>query len=266
MLNILSWDCGNLSLAWSRFDINMAILPELRVLAAEFTAVVDTAEVTHDLTPVLAMLNRIEATLNSFFVYHGGEVVDILGKRVKDTSDMERTVALHKYLHGPRSPDVTMVQAPAINIVLIEHQPTRVGPYTGAGGSKSVQVSYQLAYHYASSVTLSTPQYQRAVPSSTPQSPCGLFFVDPRLKKRIALRPDLTYERFLREALATHKDRRNARYAASKKHSKENYLHLIRCHGLQETTKNVPVRRLADRSDTVMQALAWVVDQGLLQQ
>jgi hypothetical protein len=174
----LSWDCANKSLAWSFLEIDTRIYSRLWLLYDDLVNLIDTQmgagysmqmakgactqKIRYDdefIGLLRGILDSMIYFTDQFVVYLDLGVQDILnGKKVSDTTEIERTRALRDFL---------VKIPPGQFTTIIEHQPNRIGTKTN---NKSSAVSYQLALYYIDSDPV---------------------FIDPKLKNNIALHPDL---------------------------------------------------------------------------
>lgn len=258
----LGWDCANKTLAWSYFNIDTHIYSKMSILCDNLADLVSTymgpdilmslprglndsqrehfCEVIEDpqfMEEFMDIIGAMEYFTDNFITYLSSGVVDVLGgRKVSECDEIERSHALHKFLNS--SADVSMSALASTNLPLrtiIEHQPSKIGTKTN---NKSTMVGHQLMFYYIN--------HQPTI-------------VDPKLKNNIMLSVELPFERFLMEELPKHKDRRDAVYTARKRHSRENFLHMLRVFGCMNVIENVPKSCLDDLADSSMQVLAWLV-------
>lgn len=260
MRKFLGWDCANKTLAWSYVCVDTHIYSKLSILADDLRELFDLYLGAHftrraasnslsqndreNLRLVLQdpefieqyvfILDVVYYFTEQFFQYLSAGVVDILkGKKVHETTEIERTSALWKFLIN--HPEIACVDAQTI----IEHQPPKIGSKTN---NKSTAVSYQLAFYYIEHDPI---------------------MIDPKLKNNIALASNLTFSRFLAEEIPKHKSLKDARYAARKIHSRENFLFLLSVFELDYIIDDIPRAVLDDLADSTMQIFAYLVENKL---
>lgn len=243
MKQFLGWDCANKSLAWSHLRIDTHVYSKMRILAADLAHYMEKSKVgdANYFAGVLGIIGAMNFFLDNFLTYISSGVVDILpGRKVKDTTEIERTRALWMFLKGP----VLKVSAGERDLndtfepfkVIIEHQPAKIGT---KANTKSTAVAYQLAYHYIEHDPI---------------------MIDPKLKNTVNL--IISYDDMLKTELPRHKSPKDARYTARKKHSKVNFLHLLKVFGLMHITVGIAAANLDDLADSTMQILAYLVRGG----
>lgn len=247
----LGWDCANKTLAWSYMDIDLHIVKKLLMITQDMETMfteylgVDMYSATkgayrpdfimmlHDpeiIERLGYMLDSMSYFLDNFINYVSAGVADILeGRKIYTVSEIDRTRALHKFLttHGSVSSPSPGTQ------VIIEHQ-NKIG---GVTNGQSTAVSHQLAFYYVE------------------HNPT---FVDPKLKNMMALRPDLTLERFIADEIPKHRNLRDAKYIAGKKHSKANFLYVLDVFGLSHMIDGISKSVLDDLADSFMEVFAYL--------
>lgn len=261
MKKFLGWDCANRTLAWSYVCIDTHIYSKLSILVDELCTLFDiymgdgfsvrmlkfnslnpteqemfreTLQDPEFIEQFLFILDAMYYFSSQFIQYISSGVADILqGKKVNETSEIERTEALWRFLINHKQ--IACIDGKPI----IEHQPPKIGSKTN---NKSTAVSQQLAFYYIE------------------HSP---VFIDPKLKNNIALSEDLTFALYLAEEIPKHKSLKDARYSARKLHSKESFLYLIKVFDLEHVIDDVPRAVLDDLADSTMQILAYLVENKL---
>lgn len=233
--DFLSWDCANRTLAWSFITIDTHILSKLSILAdniselcgdKDLSKVLQQPEFVEDL---LFIVGYARMFLREFISYKSIGVRDILkGKKVNETNDIERTVALHSFLTQQTELN------PGSQTTIIEHQPAKIGTKTN---TLSTAVGSQLAFYYVN---------------------CNPILISPKLKNNITFREDLTYDAFLQREIPKHKSMRDARYKAAKCHSKDNFLYLLSIFNLTHLVKDIPNAVMDDVADSTMQVFAYL--------
>lgn len=241
----LGWDCANKTLAWSYVTIDTHLFAKLKILSDMMSDLMHTwvgnggSEMLHMnledpefVDELLSIINAANYFVDNFLQYHSAGVADILdGRKVSDTDEIERTRALSSFLNK-------FVPIDASAIVVIEHQPSKVGAKTN---NKSTAVSYQLAFHYIK------------------HNP---IMISPKLKNNISLNDDLRFINFVQK-MRKYKSKKDAAYAARKAHSRENFLYLLASFDLEYITDNIPNAVLDDLADSTMQILAYLVENKL---
>ena len=245
MLSFLSWDCGNKTLAHAHIIINSKILIEIRKIYSRFDSWHDRyiapngpPEFT-DKTAIVEILKIIDdarRVMSTFILFISVGVNDILeGKKVADTDEVQRTVALHKFLvQSPASLETIFAKDKIYSThtqVLIEHQPSKVGTATN---NKSTMIGHQLAFYYV----------ERPV-----------FLIDPKLKNKLTIAPGMEFSPTYGGAYS--------KYAARKKHSKDTFLKLLGVLGLEHVTMGIPLSCMDDLADATLQIIAYCKDRRL---
>lgn len=248
MRRFLSWDCGNKTLAHAHVSINTTIM----IYCAEYetrlrnwidrhgaTAIAEwirgeCAE-TQAMQELFDAIAEMQRAIKSFIAFHSVGVADILdGRKVADTDEVQRTLALVKYLaESPVSNDVLAREDRVYSSgtkILIEHQPSKVGQATN---NKSTMIGHQLMFYYAA-------------------APIAL--VSPKLKNKISI-PGIVFSPTYGGAASP--------YYARKKHSKDLFLRLIEVLGLEYICKGVPKSCMDDLADAVMQIFAHCREEGV---
>ena len=166
---------------------------------------------------LISFETEFKELLKSFIVVHSTGVVDILnGKSISQCNEVERTLALKRYLQT--------IEISADTTVLVEHQPQRVGHAT----VKSVMVGHQLLYHYA--------DYNPVL-------------MNPREKNKFYF-GEMSLQKYIGEM--------SSQYAARKKQSKMNFLHLLKTLDMMHLLIGVKKKSYDDIADAWMQILAFV--------
>lgn len=234
--SFLSWDCGHKTLAWSYFRIDVGAASNI----AQFYRVI--SESADPLAELAANLDVLDNILANFVYYYSAGVADVLcGRNVNDTDDVGRAKALWKFLCNHTS--VRADQLAAGTTVIIEHQPSKVGPMRNKANEKSTAVAQQLAFYYAEYETV---------------------FIDPKLKNNLVLAPHLRYEDYLSRIKAAKKNtKQDPKYQARKEHSADSLAYFARSFGL-DITRDVKPAILHNLADSTMQALAYICREGIL--
>lgn len=256
MRGYLGWDCANKTLAWAGVKLDVDIYKKV---AARIDVIIDllfgpnwhktrsVAAAGKQIGPVWSNaapdvkaavsreLAQINSIISGFFVLTDYGVCDVLnGRKVSELSDYERSVALHKFLSSDR------VKVESVEKVLIEHQPIKISQ--GQFGAKinvaNIAVEYQLMYHYI--------DYR-------PE------FVDPRLKNKFAFGDGLDFDTYLARYTALRKDKKDARYAARKAHSADNFVRLLELVGQKVDVPKALINHVADAALEIL-AYAMVHD------
>lgn len=247
MRRFLSWDCGNKTLAHAHVTINTFILVQIDQFYARLASwmtkypsaitqwiraeCVDTPEMTE----LAAILREGTFAMKSFIVFHSVGVNDILeGKKVADTDEVQRTIALSKFLESSTVSNTALEREDTIyhhpTEILVEHQPSKVGMATN---NKSTMVGHQLMFYYV----------KRQV-----------SLVSPKLKNHISL-PGIEYSTTYGGA--------STPYYARKKHSKELFLKIMKILGMEHVYARIPMTCMDDLADAVLQIFAHCKDKKL---
>jgi hypothetical protein len=264
MYRFLSWDCANKTLAYIHLTVDTDILKKLKLIVKELNELLSVAisvdfaskfqnaklqgpdmcifreklndEVFTNL--FISIILKLNAQAASFITFHTRGVVDILeGKKVNETDEVQRTIALHNFLINSK------VSIDAINAqdndgiktqVIIEHQPSRIGMKTN---NKSTAIGHQLMFYYITR---------------------NVILINPRYKNNIKMNDLLDYETFVASALIKNKTRRDAVYTARKLHSKTSFIYLLKTFGHEGILTGIRKPCLDDLADAFMQVLAFL--------
>lgn len=247
MRRFLSWDCGNKTLAHAHVTINTFILVQIDQFYSRLTAWIDKypsgiaewirAECvdTPEMTELKMILNDGKYALKSFIVFHSVGVNDILtGRKVADTDEVQRTIALSKFLESSPVSNEKLINEDTIyhtpTEILVEHQPSKVGMATN---NKSTMVGHQLMFYYVGK---------------------SVSLVSPKLKNHICL-PGIEYSTTYGGA--------STPYYARKKHSKELFLKIMEVLEMEHVYARVPMTCMDDLADAVLQIFAHCKDKKL---
>lgn len=286
----LSWDCANKTLGWSLVSIDTHIYskisticdlldeylkqhlgPNYKLPCVEFTILLQNPSFFDMIAQYILTLDHF---MDNFIHYYGAGVVDTLGDLlVKDTDEIQRTIALKKYLtNGPTSLEkLTGLGFENIN-VLIEHQPTKIGMKTN---NKSTTVSHQLAFYYADyNVKLIEPKLKNTIALGSGLTRddvltkvLALTNTDEKIKKRKDgvkptndnIKPTKDNIKPAKDGIKTAKD---VKYKVNKTHSLLNFEYFIKAFGWENI---VDMRRglVNNLADSTMQILAHLVKNNL---
>lgn len=242
------FDCAYKTLAWSLVDIDIHIYSKMYIMGVELENIinkhrgVDKMDKLY-LDDISSWLNIMSFFLEQFVKPIEWGVTDVLnGKKLNSVSEIERTSALSSFLK--KNLTVEKIQASATSdnkkiVTIIEHQPPRLGTKENSKtNNKSTVVSHQLAFYYIN---------------------LNPIFVDPKIKNNIAMARHLHYDDFLTRELPLHKNPKDARYTARKKHSTENFLYFVRVFKLEQLIDQIPNAVMDDLADSFLQILSFLV-------
>ena len=252
MERFLGWDCANKTLAWSHLDIDTTISDKLKHLYDDLKTFSDRAngnmssflENADNASELLGILNMGLIVTGGFIKYHSCNVVDFLnGEKVSNVSEVNRLKKLRDFLTNSKDISVESINSLNDGIktqAIIESQPHTIN-------STSTSVSVGLVFYYA---------------DFNPE------FISPKLKNNIALSDDLEFAKYLKYEIDNYTAKKGCpdkqkikrlAYTARKKHSKDNFLHLIKVFGIEDIIKGIPKGCLDDLADSTMQILAKLV-------
>jgi hypothetical protein len=257
-MELLSWDCAHITLAWSHVILNTNFKNDLIALNAQIIILLNQTPCDEWLVQVENLMMRQKALFRDLIQVKSSGVADVLnGKKMKDTSAMDRTRAIWAFLNPtstntPTQGSLTPTQGNLASTqgnshpnfkdisqsatVLIENQPAMMG--FGANSrvnTKSNAVAQQLALWFC---------------------PREVILMDPNAKNTIALSPDLTLDVFL--------NKYKKAYTARKEHSKANFLYFVKVMGIEHILKGVALDVYDDLADSFMQMIAFIVKNKLL--
>lgn len=210
MKTFISYDCASKSLAMCHVTVLTTLREDLYACLSAWSR----GEKTFDETN--AELTRL---VNGWVIIHKLEVTDLIpGKKVREVNELDRTRALKSYL---RKVDGGIEATRAVDTVIVEHQPPRVGM---AANSNSTYVSMQLMLWYCD---------------------FPLVLIDPKKKNTITCGMSYT------EIRAGAKDN----YSARKKHSKLTLENLSRIFGWERHLIGISKKNYDDIADAFLQML-----------
>ncbi len=257
----LGWDCANRTLAWAYVDIDVHIYTKISILADSLNDLIEIYCGPGFVKKMRQGLSREDRNFYAmtmddpdFFdqftfiigclLYFTGQfmtpiylgVKDVIaGRKVNDVSLVDRTRALCDFLTRDA------VLCDASGYVVIEHQPIKIGSKVN---NKSTVVSHQLVFYYTAGGN-------------------SVSMVDPKLKNNFVFRDDITYQAYLSHELPRHKDPRNARYIARKKHSRDNFLYLLDVFGGMAAVDDISAAVMDDVADAAMGVFAHLISDKL---
>lgn len=230
MKRFLSWDCANKTLAWVHFTINTNIHSESHGLMQKILDVKTIEE-------KIKLIAELEKLTKNFVCFHSYGVRDILnGKLVSETSEVDRTKALYKFLteNSVSHNAINKIDADGIKTkVLIEHQPSKVGFKTN---NKSTLIQHQLMFYYVD---------------------FEVFTISPKHKNNLSLSPEHTLAVFI-GASTGYKNQKDAAYNARKSHSRESFKYFLEHFDCEFVLKGIVKSKQDDIADAFMQTLAYI--------
>lgn len=264
----LGWDCANKTLAWSHVIIDTNIYKKINMLIEELVDCIDThlgtgffdsirKGLTEDQRELFALVMEdpcfisdikfiFESILyftDNFITYLSAGVVDTLnGKKVKDTSIVERGLKLHKWIESSviSTSELLLTDADLLPTkVIIEQQPIKIGLKTN---TTSKPIESQLIFYYH--------EYQPEL-------------ISPKLKNKITLSGDHHFPDYVQVELDKGKSKKDANYSARKLHSKESMLYLFSVFNLDWVLVDIPTGCLDDFADSIMEILAYLIENEL---
>jgi hypothetical protein len=170
---------------------------------------------------------QLNKQLNNIIRYYICEVIDLIpNKKVRNTSQIERTIALKKYLMQLQLNINNYINISNINKikVLIELQPSF--------NDKSRAAFNQIIYEFSNK-----PLYKIKIMNAS-------------YKNLISLNKNLTHSKFIQKY--------SNNYLANKNHTKENFLHFLKTFNLMHLIKNIKKKNYDDIADSFMQAIAYI--------
>lgn len=213
MTEFLSWDCANRSLAWAKIRINLDFTTELKRLENEMTQISMRTDTDDLMACAESYITRVNKLLDESLVILELGAEDIIGKKVEDTNESERALALKTFL---------LRKNLSADFVIIERQPMKMGSKVN---NKSSAVSFQLAYHYAELAPI---------------------FVNPKVKNNITFSDKLSFSNYIEGV-----DDRNGQYRARKTHARDSLRHF--CKVFNYSLAGIPAKYHSDIGDAVLQ-------------
>jgi hypothetical protein len=184
----------------------------------------------------IKLLDKVNNLIDSRIRIEYMDVIDIIpGKKVKETSVVERTISLYNHLSKLDS----RLQQDTSYTFLIEYQ---MGP-----NDKSRAVSSQIMMFFA--------KY------CEPHGSSIIKIIGPSLKNKISIGgDDAHYSNFV--------EKYTTNYAANKNHAKYNFLKLLKYLGQEKVINHVKKSNIDDIADSVMMSIAYYsinsVDKSIL--
>ncbi|QYB17592.1 hypothetical protein PV-S19_0228 [Pacmanvirus S19] len=264
----LGWDCANKTLAWSHVIIDTNIYEKINMMIEELVNCVDThlgtgffnsirTGLTDDQRELFSLIledpyfiadikfifDSMLYFTDNFITYLSAGVVDTLdGKKVKDTSIVERGLKLRKWIDTSivSTSELILTDADLLPTkVIIEQQPIKIGLKTN---TTSKPIESQLIFYYH--------EYNPEL-------------ISPKLKNKITMSPDHQFLDYVQSELDKGKNKKDANYTARKLHSKESMLYLFSVFNLDRVLDNIPTGCLDDFADSIMEILAYLVENKL---
>jgi hypothetical protein len=109
-----------------------------------------------------------------------------------------------------------------------------------------VCIEYQPVYNHKSSIIFNQLIYEYSY-----NNLYNIQIIHPTLKNKIFFHPSLTHNEIIKSC--------SSAYQSNKKHTKENFLYLIKSFNLENRIKHIKKKNLDDIADTIFQGLAYVL-------
>jgi hypothetical protein len=255
-IDIISWDCANKTLAWSHVTINVNIYKDiigkkhiieecmvvLFDLSNDLSNELSNEIIQKKISNIREKINEISDLLLNFIVFHSSGVVDMLnGKKLSEVSDIEKTTSLCTFLNK------NFKTVKPNTYVFIEHQPIKLNFgcnfKNSAPRPDAAYVEHKLLYHF---VNIGV---------------CNILQIDSNLRKKVCFGKNLDHDYFLQQGLRL-KNAKDAKYWASKEHSKQNFLKLMKDFNQEHhIVKNKAC--LDDQADSVTQIFAYLLHNNM---
>lgn len=208
----LSIDVANKSLAVSFIKYNKVSICNVRDIQKPYN---------------LNALLKINENLNNTILYFICEVIDLIpNKKVKNTSQIERTYALKEYLQKLKliiDDYINKLDIKKIR-VLVELQPS----FNDKSRAAFNQIIYEFSNIEIYKIKIMNASY----------------------KNSISLHKNLSYSNFIKKY--------SNNYLANKNHTKENFLYFLKTFNLLHLIKNIKKKNYDDIADSFMQAIAYI--------
>lgn len=175
----------------------------------------------------LKALTEINNQINNSISYYICEVIDLIpNKKVKNTSQLERTFALKIYLSKLQTRINNYINKYQIDKikVLVELQPSF--------NDKSRAAFNQIIYEFSN------------------LSIYKIKIMNASYKNSISLNKDLKHSNFIKKY--------SNNYLANKNHTKENFLYFLKTFNLLYLIKNIRKKNYDDIADSFMQIMAYI--------
>lgn len=175
----------------------------------------------------LKTLTEINNQINNSISYYICEVIDLIpNKKVKNTSQLERTSALKIYLSKLQTRINNYINKYQIDKikVLVELQPSF--------NDKSRAAFNQIIYEFSN------------------LSIYKIKIMNASYKNSISLNKDLKHSNFIKKY--------SNNYLANKNHTKENFLYFLKTFNLLYLIKNIRKKNYDDIADSFMQIMAYI--------
>ena len=250
---VLSFDVATKSLATSLIEYDVNYIKKINKIIREFHKNKKAIFCLHDIINkklntkflwpdlklkyvnlFLDLLHKITTILKNKIKILYLDVKDLIpGKKVSETSIVERTQKLKEYLaeiENHTNKIIPSVQFP-LN-VLIEYQ---MGP-----NDKSRTISSQIMYHFSNISNLGNSREH------------NIYLVGPTLKNQIWIGDE---KGKYCEFVAKYK----TNYSANKAHAKFNFLRLLNILGASDLIKTIKKKNIDDIADSTLMSLSWTI-------
>lgn len=253
-MKFLGWDCATKSLAWSYLDIDISIFDKIIKNKHRLYKLIDLYcgnnyavqmksggvynrdiiyakfDNTAFITDLIKIIDTLYYELDNFIKCIDIGVTDILnGKKCKDSTIIERTKALNDFIQS--NDKICSIND---TVVIIEHQPQKIGTKTN---NQSSAISHQLAYHYIAA---------------------NPIMIHPKHKNTISFKTELSLDYITNYTLPRYKNSKDAKYAARKKHSRENFIYILDVFKLSSILNDISRTNFDDVADSTMQIFAYI--------
>jgi hypothetical protein len=238
-MKVVSFDCATKSLGISIIDYNMQFDEQVSIAYQEYISTkANSQNINEIIDQYIKLLDKVNDLVDNKILIEYMDVVDIIpGKKVKETSIVERTAGLYNHLTEfdakilcANEPLCTNKARPDIEeyTFLIEYQ---MGP-----NDKSRAVASQIMMFFS--------KY------CGNHGPSIIKVIGPSLKNKISIGgDDAHYSNFI--------EKYTTNYAANKNHAKYNFIKLLAYLGKERMIKHIKKSNIDDIADSVMMSIAY---------
>lgn len=230
----ISFDVATKSLAVSIIEYNINYLDDIEAAIIEYHKNKPNLQGSKNINKLLeayiCLLDQTKKIFDTKMKIIDLRVKDLIpGKKLSETTIVERTSALYKYLCEIDQKIADLNLEPKDILFLIEYQ---MGP-----NDKSRVISSQIMYHFTKFAT-------------TIDSEPNIQLVGPSLKNKIIIGGlDSNYSEFL--------EKYSCNYTANKNHAKYNFIKLIKYLDVEHMINGIRKKNIDDIADSVLMSLAY---------
>ena len=222
----LSFDIANKSLATSYIYYNNQHYDSIKNINDSTYTINNNAILT------LEKLNKINQIIDNNFKYMYYSVKDLIpNKKVKDTTIIERSNSLKKYMSELKCIINESIRVNNIQQIFI-------------------LVEYQLSSNYNANAIYNQIIYEFSNPDPNSTYVYNIIIINPAFKNKIFFSKELQHSRFIQKYTNN--------YIANKNHCKANFLYFIKSFNLLHVINDIKAKNIDDLADSFMQIFAFI--------